>query len=292
VKYRVTHRTRYTGADSVSVGHNQAWLEFRPADRQQIESFSLQITPEPSVRSRRSDAFGNPVQLFSFNEGYQQLEITATTTVAVREPCLPEFVLRTRVAELRERLQRKAVLADRAALEFLFPSPKVAWTHTIRQWAAETLAPEQTLPEAVLALTARIHQEFTYDSRATTVNTPVPDVFRIRRGVCQDFAHLQIATLRSVGLPARYVSGYLRTIPPPGQPRLVGADASHAWCAVYAGNGEWIDCDPTNNTLCSTDHLTLAWGRDYSDVPPVTGVCVGGSQHRLSVSVDVLPLEQ
>ncbi|MFN5625498.1 MAG: transglutaminase-like domain-containing protein, partial [Planctomyces sp.] len=95
-----------------------------------------------------------------------------------------------------------------------------------------------------------------------------------------------------VGLPARYVSGYLRTIPPPGQPRLVGADASHAWCAVYAGNGEWIDCDPTNNTLCSTDHLTLAWGRDYSDVPPVTGVCVGGSQHRLSVSVDVLPLEQ
>ncbi|MFN5740195.1 MAG: transglutaminase domain-containing protein, partial [Planctomyces sp.] len=196
----------------MSVGHNQAWLEFRPADRQQIESFSLQITPEPSVRSRRSDAFGNPVLLFSFNEGYQQLEITATTTVAVREPCLPEFVRRTRVAELRERLQRKAVLADRDALEFLFPSPKVAWTHTIRQWASETLAPEQTLPEAVLALTARIHQEFTYDSRATTVNTPVPDVFRIRRGVCQDFAHLQIAALRSVGLPARYVSGYLRTI--------------------------------------------------------------------------------
>jgi transglutaminase-like putative cysteine protease len=291
MKYRVAHRTRYTGADTVSVGHNQAWLEFRPCDRQQVDSFSLQITPEPSVRSRRLDAFGNPVHMFSFNEGYQQLEISASTTVTVREPSLPEFVRRTRIAELRERLQRKAVLADREALEFLFPSPKVSWNETIRQWATETLTAELTLPAAVLALTAQIHREFTYDSRATTVNTPVPDVFRIRRGVCQDFAHLQIAAFRSVGLPARYVSGYLRTLPPPGQPRLVGADASHAWCSVYAGNGEWIDCDPTNNTLCSIDHLTLAWGRDYSDVPPVTGVCVGGSQHRLSVSVDVLPLD-
>jgi len=291
MKYRVAHKTRYTGADTVSVGHNQAWLEFRPCDRQQVESFSLQITPEPSVRSRRVDAFGNPAHMFSFNEGYQQLEISASTTVNVREPSLPEFVRRTRIAELRERLQRKAVLADREALEFLFPSPKVIWTETIRQWATETLTAELTLPAAVLALTARIHREFTYDSRVTTVNTPVPEVFRIRRGVCQDFAHVQIAALRSVGLPARYVSGYLRTLPPSGQPRLVGADASHAWCAVYAGNGEWIDCDPTNNTLCSTDHLTLAWGRDYSDVPPVTGVCVGGSQHRLSVSVDVLPVE-
>lgn len=290
MKYRVAHRTRYTGTDSVSVGHNQAWLEFRPCDRQQVESFALQITPEPSVRSRRLDAFGNPVHLFSFNEGYQQLEISALTTITVREPALPDFVRRTQISELRERLQRKAVLADRAALEFLFPSAKVSWTENIRQWAAETLATEFTLPAAVLALTERIHREFTYDSRATTVNTPVPEVFRIRRGVCQDFAHLQIAALRSVGLPARYVSGYLRTIPPPGQPRLVGADASHAWCGVYAGNGAWIDYDPTNNTFCSTDHLTLAWGRDYSDVPPVTGVCVGGSQHRLSVSVDVLPL--
>ena len=150
--------------------------------------------------------------------------------------------------------------------------------------------------EAVLDLTLRIHTEFAYDSKATTVATPVQDVFRIRRGVCQDFAHLQVALLRSMGLAARYVSGYLRTIPPPGRPRLIGADASHAWVSVYIvkddSPGIWVDLDPTNDRLCSTDHVTLAWGRDYNDVPPLNGVIIGGGKHSLSVSVDVLPLER
>jgi transglutaminase-like putative cysteine protease len=143
----------------------------------------------------------------------------------------------------------------------------------------------------VLDLTQRIHRDFQYDSAATTVNTPVADVLKVRRGVCQDFAHLQIACLRSVGLPARYVSGYLLTVPPAGQPRLVGADASHAWLAAFCPEVGWIDFDPTNNQIPSTRYITLAWGRDYSDVCPIKGVLVGGGQHRMRVAVDVVPLE-
>ncbi|MCA9209436.1 MAG: transglutaminase family protein, partial [Planctomycetales bacterium] len=146
--------------------------------------------------------------------------------------------------------------------------------------------------EAATDLNARIHTEFAYDPRATTVNTPLEQVLKQRRGVCQDFAHLAIGCLRAMGLPARYVSGYLRTIPPPGQPRLVGADASHAWLSVYCGPLGWVDLDPTNNVIPTTDHLTVAWGRDYSDVCPIQGVFVGGGQHTMTVSVDVEPLQR
>ena len=142
-----------------------------------------------------------------------------------------------------------------------------------------------------MALTNQIHRAFEFDSRATTVNTPVEEVLKHRKGVCQDFAHLQIAILRSLGMAARYVSGYLRTYPPPGEAQLVGTDASHAWVGVYCGDQGWIDVDPTNNTLVTDEHITLAWGRDYSDVCPLKGVFVGGGSHTLSVSVDVLPLE-
>ena len=160
----------------------------------------------------------------------------------------------------------------------------------MRDYAALSLVPGRPVLEAILDLTNRVHTDFEYDNRATTVNTAVADVFRLRRGVCQDFAHLQISLLRSLGIPARYVSGYLRTVPPEGQPRLVGTDATHAWLSVYCGDDQWLDVDPTNDRFCSTDHITLAIGRDYSDVPPLTGVFVGGGQHRLNVSVDVLPL--
>ena len=290
MKYRVTHRTRYTCQDQVSVGHNQAWLEFRSTDHQQVESFALVITPEPSVRTRRLDAFRNPVQMFSFNEGYQLLDVTATTQVTVR----PREI--SAAGRLRTRQECLAMLQNpeephrHEALEFRFASPRIQWTPEIRAYAEHSLAVDRPLLQSILELTSRLHRDFVYDNRATTVNTPVTDVFRLKRGVCQDFAHLQIAMLRAVGIPCRYVSGYLRTIPPPGQPRLVGADASHAWLSVYLGGGEWVDVDPTNDQVCAQDHITLAWGRDYGDVPPLTGVFMGGGRHQLSVSVDVLPL--
>jgi transglutaminase-like putative cysteine protease len=290
VKYKVTHRTRYTCHDPVSVGHNEAWLEFRPVEHQQVESFTLVITPDPSVRTRRLDAFRNPVQMFSFNEGYQLLDVTATTLVSIR----PREV--SAAARLRTTQECLAMLRNprepgrNEALEFRFASPRIHWTPEIHDYALKSLEADRPLLQSVMELTARVHRDFVYDSRATTVNTSVTDVFRLKRGVCQDFAHLQIAMLRAAGIPCRYVSGYLRTIPPPGQPRLVGADASHAWLSVYLGGGEWVDLDPTNNQLCAQDHITLAWGRDYGDVPPLTGVFMGGGQHQLTVSVDVQPL--
>ncbi|OYW11667.1 MAG: hypothetical protein B7Z55_19015 [Planctomycetales bacterium 12-60-4] len=177
------------------------------------------------------------------------------------------------------------------ALQFTFDSPSVTAPAAVGQYAAESFPAGRPILEGVRHLTTRIHEDFKFDPRATTVSTPVVEVFEHRRGVCQDFAHLEIAALRSLGIPARYVSGYLRTIPPPGRPRLVGTDASHAWLSVYCGEAGWIDVDPTNDCIVSTDHITVAWGRDYSDVCPIKGVFVGGGTHQMTVSVDVQPLE-
>ena len=290
MKYRVTHKTSYAGQEAVSIGHNQAWLEFRPVDHQFVESFSLTILPEPSVKTRRVDSFRNPVHAFSFNEGYQRLDVTATTLVTVRPPDTAPASCSAAWESIAATIKQHVQNDDRDAIEFAFASPRITWNAEMRAYALQSFTVSRPMMEAVRELTARIHHDFVYDSRATTVNTPVAEVFRLKRGVCQDFAHLQIAMLRSLGIPARYVSGYLRTIPPEGQPRLVGADASHAWLSVYCGSGHWTDVDPTNDALCSTDHIALAWGRDYGDVPPLTGVFMGGGQHRLIVNVDVLPI--
>lgn len=290
MKYRVMHRTSYTGRESVSIGHNQAWLEPRSISGQQVESFSLRIEPEPSIRSRQVDYFGNAVTLFSFNEGYERLDVTATSFVTIREPVLDATARSVAWEKIVEALRQHRDDDDLRAYEFVFASPRVVWNAEMKAYAAQSFTAGRPLEAAVRELTHRIHTDFAYDPRATTVTTPVQEAFKIRRGVCQDFAHIQIALLRSMGLSARYVSGYLRTYPPEGQPRLVGADASHAWLSVYCGNDQWLDVDPTNNKFTTTDHITLAWGRDYGDVPPLTGVFIGGGQHRLTVSVDVLPV--
>lgn len=294
MKYRVMHKTSYFGHQSVSIGHNQAWLEPREVPHQRVESFSLKITPEPSIRSQQSDYFGNPVTLFSFNEGYNSLSVTATSFVTMTAtPSLIDDagrVLSGPWENLVQTVSRHADPESLRAFEFVFPSPRVTWSPEMHAYALQSFTPGRAILEALHELTERVHRDFVYDPKATTVTTPVLDVFRMKRGVCQDFAHLQIALLRSLGLPARYISGYLRTYPPEGKPRLVGADASHAWLSVFCGSCGWIDVDPTNNRFTSTDHITLAWGRDYSDVPPLTGVFIGGGQHRLAVEVDVLPL--
>jgi transglutaminase-like putative cysteine protease len=176
------------------------------------------------------------------------------------------------------------------AVDYLFDSTlprSSAAGADLAAYARPSFPPARPLIEAVVELTRRIHEDFTYDPRATKVATPLVDVFRSRRGVCQDFAHLEIACLRSLGLPARYVSGYLETVPPPGAPRLVGGGASHAWLAVYCPGAGWIDVDPTNNMLPSDTHVTLAWGREYGDVSPIRGVILGGGGHSLRVNVEV-----
>jgi transglutaminase-like putative cysteine protease len=178
------------------------------------------------------------------------------------------------------------------AIECGFDSPLIRASAELAGYVQPSFPPGRPLLEAVIELTQRVHEDFTFDPRATTVATSLMEVFTLRRGVCQDFARLEIACLRSLGLAAHYVSGYLETVPPPGTPRLLGADASHAWLAVYCPGIGWIDIDPTNNLLPAGTHVTVAWGRDYSDVSPIRGVILGGGDHSLRVHVDVIRLDE
>ena len=289
MKYSITHKTIYSGAEPVSVCHNESWLRPRDLPFQRCDDFQLKIDPVPSIRSERTDTFGNKLSLFSFNQGYSTLTVTALSQVTVEER---QFDGDKKAAweSVRETIAAGRSLDSLEAYQFAFESPRIRASHELRDYALQSFTAHREIREAAINLTQRVHDDFKFDNRATTVTTPVEEVFRLKRGVCQDFAHLQIAMLRSLRLPARYVSGYLRTIPPPGKPRLVGADASHAWVSLYCGAEiGWVDLDPTNNKPAGTDHITIAWGRDYSDVPPLRGVYMGGGSPSLTVSVDVKP---
>jgi transglutaminase-like putative cysteine protease len=286
MKYRIVHRTRYSGSESISVGHNEAWLTPRSTPNQRCLEHTLEIHPEPSITSSRIDYFGNTVTQFSFNQGYDALTVTALNEVEVIPPArnyVDEMPWETAV----ERIRRHPTFDDLTAYEFAFESPRCRIRHEFVDYCTPSFTPGRPLVQAISDLMARIHQDFRYDPLATTVTTPVETVFKQKRGVCQDFSHLMISMLRGQGLAAAYVSGYLRTIPAPGKPRLIGADASHAWVSVYGGPHGWIDLDPTNNRLTSVDHITIARGRDYGDVAPMKGVYIGGGKHDLKVSVDV-----
>lgn len=292
MKYRITHITNYEYADPVSVCHNEAYLTPRTFERQVCDYHRLSITPSPSSSGRRTDYFDNPLVYFSFNTGFESLQIKTISRVEVYPRIPIEVPQATPPWEsIVEKLKSYQPGNGSAPALFAFASPRIPLSQQLADYGRTAFAPGRPIVEAVLALTEQIHREFEFDSRATTVNTPLEEVMDNRKGVCQDFAHLEIAILRSLGLAARYVSGYLRTYPPPGKPRLVGADASHAWLSVFCGERGWVDVDPTNNKQVRDEHITLAWGRDYSDVCPLKGVYVGGGRHTLSVSVDVLPLD-
>lgn len=296
MKYRVAHETIYNYGDAVPVCHNVVHLTPRDTSRQICRSHKLVIKPTPAISLRRLDYFGNQVTYFSLHDGHRKLSLTAISRVEVRPFALPDLGASPAWEDVRD-----ALILDRSPLgleayQYTFPSPYVdkLWGELGRDLAAygrQSFTPRRAIAEAAQDLTARIHTDFRYDANATNVFTPLEEVFRLRHGVCQDLAHVQIGVLRALGLAARYVSGYLLTHPPPGRPRLVGADASHAWLSVYCGSQGWIDYDPTNNVIPSEEHITLAWGRDYGDVCPVAGVFVGGGANSLLVSVDVAPQE-
>lgn len=289
MKYKVTHSTKYVYSQAVPVCHNLIHLAPRSLPHQVCNKFKLLIHPEPFSISNRKDYFGNDVSYFSIDQAHLGLTVTATSHVTVSPT--PEISANDTpaweavVEQLREHCSEEDLDAD----QFVFESRGVKLFSALKDYAKLSFSEARPVLDAVLDLTARIHKDFKYDPRATTVHTEIHEVFEQRHGVCQDFAHLQIGCLRSIGLAARYVSGYLRTEPPPGKPRLVGADASHAWLSVYCGNAGWIDVDPTNNVPASTDHITVAWGRDYYDVCPIQGTIIGGGEHKMSVSVDVAP---
>lgn len=285
MRYRVRHTTRYDYASPVSLCHNEARVVPRALSWQKVGSTALDIDPRPAVKSQRADIFGNQVTFFSVQEVHLALTVTATTCVETHGRPLPP-------KDANDDWQAAARRANQVPelRQFQLDSPFIAREPALRSFAASSFPVGRPLLDAVGDLNRRIFETFTYDPSFSTLATPVLEVLEARRGVCQDFAHLMIGCLRSLGLAARYVSGYLETEPPPGQPRLVGADASHAWLALWVPDWGWLALDPTNGTLAGERHPVLAWGRDYFDVAPLKGVMNGGGHHRLEVEVDVVPL--
>ena len=288
--YDIEHETRYVYATTVATSQHVAWLEPRAVANQRNVAYDLAIDPSPLRVLRRVDYFGNVVHYFEILQPHLELRVTSRGVVDV-SPRQSEIRPGASPAweQVREGL-RHANGHQSDISQFLFESPKVAGSIDISTFARGSFPNGRPMLEGAIALTHRICTEFTFDPTATTPATPVSKVLADRRGVCQDFAHLQIACLRSLGLAARYVSGYLLTDPPPGQPRLVGADASHAWVSVYCPINGWVDLDPTNDVIPGLRHVTVAWGRDYGDVTPLRGVLLGGAEHRLFVGVSVVPL--
>ena len=290
MKYEVTHRTTYHYSEPVTLGHNSTHLTPRTLNRQRCLANRLVVLPTPSCLRSWTDYFGNQVTYFTVEEEHRELNVTAISEVAV-ESQEPLGAISTPAWEdARDEIRRYREPVDLSAAPYAFDSPCVRRDDRLASYAAMSFTPGRPLLEASLDLTARIYREFKYDPTATSVSTPTMEVFEKRRGVCQDFAHLEIGCLRSLGLAARYVSGYLLTDPHPGQPRLVGADASHAWLSVFCPGHGWVDLDPTNNVIPSTRHVTVAWGRDYGDVCPIKGIFLGGGSHWMTVAVDVVPV--
>ena len=290
MKYQVRHLTDYTYADPVNLSHHLVHLSPRADNGQVAGKRELNITPSPAFRRERIDAFGNRVTYFSIEEPHKRLTVEALCEVEVPPAERPPLLFPVAWEAVRDGL-RQARRADSVeAFSYTFDSPHVRASAALAGYALPSFPPGRPLLDAVMDLTRRIHADFVYDPRATTIATPLSQVLEARRGVCQDFAHLQLGCLRSLGLPARYVSGYLQTRPPPGRPRLVGADASHAWVSIHLPDFGWIDFDPTNGLMPGEQHVTLACGRDFADVTPVRGVILGGGTHELVVKVDVSPL--
>jgi transglutaminase-like putative cysteine protease len=285
-RYRIRHVTRYDYEAPVVHAHHLANLCPRALGGQKLSSFELRAEPTPVGVSRYEDYFGNAADEIEILSAHDVFEVTASSVVEVSLPVFDRAsVPETPWDEFAERLRDDPYFL--CVREYCFDSPLIRPHAQLAAYAASTFTPRRPLISALLELNRRVHAEFTYDPTVTDVSTPLARVLRDKRGVCQDFAHLTIGCLRSLGLAARYVSGYLETVPPPGQPRLVGADASHAWASVYVPHHGWLDFDPTNDVIPSDRHVTLAYGRDFSDASPLRGVVLGGGAHRLSVSVDV-----
>ncbi len=290
MNYRITHRTIYEYAEPVAVSHHAARVEPRVTAVQSRTDWRIAISPEPAVQVQRPDFFGNRVCFFAIQQLHARMEVTATSVVSVGRRTVPPAD-QTEPWEQVARRYRDPVAPEAInAYQFVFGSPLVQPQPEFAEYARESFPAGRPLLAGVLDLNRRIFADFAYDPVATTIATPLAEVWEKRRGVCQDFAHIAIACLRSLGLPASYVSGYLRTLPPPGKPRLVGADATHAWFSVHCPGFGWVDFDPTNNCLPSDEHITVAYGRDFSDVSPVMGILTGGGSHTVMVAVDVEPL--
>ena len=294
-RYRVEHNTAYRYSEPVLLSHQQLHLTPRTLARQRSQTHEIVITPTPTLRHEITDAFGNPLIEIAIESAHSTLEIVARTTVATTAATAIEPTETPEWETVREALRYRAGWRPNPAIleatQFLFESPHARVKRDLRGYTGDCFKPKRPILEAALALMAKIHGEFKFDPAATTVTTPVMKFFAQKRGVCQDFAHFMISCLRSNGLAARYVSGYLLTRAAPGKPRRAGTDVSHAWVSVFIPGNGWIDLDPTNNLIPSVEHITIGWGRDFSDITPLRGVINGGGVQTLEVKVTVEPVE-
>ncbi|GGF66564.1 transglutaminase [Azorhizobium oxalatiphilum] len=292
--YDIRQTTSYTYAAPVRA--NRQVLRLSPVDRkghQHVIAHMLDISPRPSEIERGRDFFGNGVAWMVIDAAHDRLEISTRSRVEVIVGPLPEPMLTPTIAEVRAVALASTELGPASPVHGMFASRSVPLDLAVTEWAEASCAEDRPILAAALEVMHRIHDEFTYKPGATTVTTLPAEAFAARSGVCQDFAHVMIAGLRGVGVPVRYVSGYLRTVPPEGTPRLEGADATHAWVEVWCGDSAgWIGLDPTNAIPAGEDHVILAIGRDYADVSPVDGVVVSSGTQILAVGVDVIPVER
>lgn len=286
--YRITHTTEYQYAGTVSASHNMAHLLPVSYRRQRCLDSDLEISPQPRALRHFRDYYGNTATYFDLAQSHQSMRVTVISRVEVlaAPAALDERPWELVAAEILQASDERSLLAR----EFLLASPYLALLPNAHRYASASFTPGRCFADAAINLMARIHADFKYRPGVTTVATPLEKVFATQEGVCQDFAHLMIVCLRSMGFPACYISGYLETVPPAGQSRLVGADATHAWLSVYSPACGWMEFDPTNNIVPDLRHIRLAKGRDYGDVAPLKGVLYGGGDHQLTVSVDVCPL--
>ncbi len=289
MKYRVVHTTRYSYSEPASLSQNELFLFPRETATQWVISNSLSIQPKPQYQRRQTDYFGNNVSVFMVQHPHTALEMTSTSTVETAHPQVLEASLTPSWEEVKHILTIHQNQDELDAYQFVFSSPLIETNNEALYYAQTSFAQGVPILMGASDLIKRIYTEFSYDKNASNVDTSVSQVFKTRKGVCQDFAHLAISCLRSLGLAARYVSGYLETQPPAGKQKLVGADASHAWISIFIPGFGWVDLDPTNNQPTGESYITVAWGRDYGDVAPVKGVVMGGGSHQLSVMVDVSP---
>ncbi len=290
MRYRVRHITEYTYGAPVSLCYNMAHLLPRDTRNQLCIHQKIQINPPPVYQNEGEDYFGNQTFYFSIQEAHKKLVIDVSTDFEISPINVLEWQAQNTITcgELRSLLSAPNTPELRMAKEYLLDSPQIRRSADLGAYAQSTFADDKPILQATLAFTHKIFTEFKFDPSTTTVATPLEQVLKQRSGVCQDFAHLAIGCLRSVGIPARYMSGYLETLPPPGQEKLVGADASHAWFAIFIPTLGWVEFDPTNDLMPNEQHLVTAWGRDYSDVTPLQGVIFeGGGSQQLAVSVDV-----
>lgn len=284
--FDVSHRTTYQYRLPVSQSNHLLHLSPRPVEHQEVLAHSVLVQPAPAARAVASDYFGNPITYLTIDESHRELSFHARSRIKVSARAPMDLATSPPWEDVADAMVR-AHSAPLDVIQFASFTPATQANGAILDYASQSFPARRPVMQGVRDLTRRIHKDFVYDGTATDVTTTVERLFQLKRGVCQDFSHLQLACLRALGLPARYVSGYLLTRPPEGKDKLIGADASHAWISVWAPGTGWIDFDATNDLIPAGEHITLAYGRDYGDVSPINGIILGGGHHTITVSVDV-----